>query len=146
MRPEGRAPLWDARAAARQIVAFVGAQSLEDYQHSAMLRSAVERQFQIIGEALNRLSRADPDTASSVPDLPRIVAFRNVLVHGYAAIDDELVWQVATTRVPDLIEVTDQLLAAEGIAVGEAAPAGALKPHWPCSIAICLVMRVAFSP
>lgn len=67
-----------------------------------MLRSAVERQFQIIGEALNRLSKVDPGTADRVPDLARIVAFRNVLVHGYAQIDDALVWEVASTRVPEL--------------------------------------------
>jgi uncharacterized protein with HEPN domain len=75
-----------------------------------MFSSAVERQFQIIGEALNGLSRVDAGTASVIPELARIVAFRNVLVHGYALIDDELVWQVATTRVPRLAETFDRLL------------------------------------
>lgn len=75
-----------------------------------MLKSAVERQFQVIGEALNRLSRVDLATADRVPDLPRIIAFRNVLVHGYATIDDALVWEVATTRVNALVASLDQLL------------------------------------
>jgi uncharacterized protein YutE (UPF0331/DUF86 family) len=46
-----------------------------------------------------------------VPDLPRIVAFRNVLVHGYATIDDVLVWEVAATRVQVLVESMERLLA-----------------------------------
>jgi uncharacterized protein with HEPN domain len=72
--------------------------------------SAVERQFEIIGESLNRLSRIDPPTAANVPDLPRIVAFRNVLVHGYATIDDALVWEVATTPMDSLIATLNRLL------------------------------------
>ena len=47
-----------------------------------MLRSAVERQFEIIGEAFTGLRRVDPSLAATIPDLPRIVAFRNVLIHG----------------------------------------------------------------
>jgi uncharacterized protein with HEPN domain len=70
-----------------------------------MLRSAVDRQFEIVGEALNRLGHADPETAERIEDLPRIVAFRNVLIHGYATIDDAIVWQVATDRLPGLIEL-----------------------------------------
>ena len=78
-----------------------------------MLRSAVERQFEIVGEALNRLSRADPGTADRIGDLPRIVAFRNVLVHGYATIDDAIVWEVATERLPMLIALLGDLLDSE---------------------------------
>jgi uncharacterized protein with HEPN domain len=46
-----------------------------------------------------------------VPDLPRIVAFRNVLVHGHATIDDALVWEVATTRVHGLVDSLERLLS-----------------------------------
>jgi uncharacterized protein with HEPN domain len=75
-----------------------------------MLRSAVERQFEIIGEALGQLRHAAPDLAAAVPDLPRIVAFRNLLIHGYAAIDNRLVWEAATERVHPVIAVLDDLL------------------------------------
>ena len=74
-----------------------------------MLRSA-ERQFEIVGQALGQLGRAEPDLAARVPDLPRIVAFRNVIIHGYAAIDDRLVWEVATERTAPLVAVLDDLL------------------------------------
>jgi uncharacterized protein with HEPN domain len=92
------------------ILDFTAERTRPDYQTEAMLRSAVERQFEIIGEALNRLSRADPLTAAGVEDLPRIVVFRNVLVHGYATIGDVLVWEVATTRIDPLIANPNRLL------------------------------------
>lgn len=75
-----------------------------------MLRSAVERQFEIIDEALNQLSKVDGKLAAQVPDLARIVAFRNILIHGYATVDDALVWQVLTERLPRLADVLRQLL------------------------------------
>ena len=84
--------------------------SFGDYTSDALLRSAVERQFEIVGEALNNLSKVDVQLASSIPGLRRIVAFRNVLIHGYATIDDALVWQVLTTRVPALEKVLSRLL------------------------------------
>ena len=110
MQPEAPALIWDARRAAGRVLEFVAGRSWDDYQEGVMLRSAVERQFQIIGEALNRLSRVDSATADRVPDLARFVAFRNVLVHGYAQIDDALVWEVASTRVPELTDVLAGLL------------------------------------
>lgn len=79
MRPETPGLLWDARRATGLIAQFVADRTWQDYESDPMLRSAVERQFQIIGEALNKLSRLDPSTAAQIPDLSRIVAFRNVL-------------------------------------------------------------------
>ncbi len=52
----------------------------------------MERHFEIIGEALNRLAKLDPDTAGRITDAAQIIAFRNVLIHGYDAIDDSRVW------------------------------------------------------
>ena len=110
MQPETPGLLWDARRATGLIAQFVAHRTWQDYERDPMLRSAVERQFQIIGEALNRLRRLDPSTAAQLSDLPRIVAFRNVLVHGYALIDNELVWEVATTRVVLLADELRELL------------------------------------
>jgi uncharacterized protein with HEPN domain len=100
MLPESRKYLWDVLQAAALIQEFVGGRNLDDYLGDVFLRSAVERQIQIIGEALAQLARRDPETAKTVPELPRVVAFRNILVHRYADVDDELVWGVLGTSLP----------------------------------------------
>lgn len=110
MRPDPRKYLWDAATAAEQARSFAEGRSFDDYLADAMLRAAVERQLEIIGEALNHLSKADPELAAAIPDLPRIVAFRNILIHGYATVDDALVWQVLTERLPELHRVLRHLL------------------------------------
>jgi len=112
MPRDPRAYLWDARRAIALVVEFVTDRSWADYEADPMLRSAVERQFEIVGESLSQLGRAAPDVAARVPDFPRVVAFRNLLIHGYAAIDDRLVWEVATERTAALLVVLDDLLAA----------------------------------
>lgn len=110
MRPDAPALVWDARHAARLVREFITDRTAADYQSDAMLRSAVERQFEIVGEALNKLSKADPETAARLSDLPRLVAFRNILIHGYATIDSAIVWEFATTKVHGLIAAFDALL------------------------------------
>lgn len=110
MRRDPRAYLWDARQAAERVVQFVTGRTWEEYQADALLRSAVERQFEIVGEALNKLRQADARVAAEITDLPRIVAFRNVLIHGYATIDDQLVWEIATERAGPLVETLNRLL------------------------------------
>ncbi len=110
MQPDAPALLWDARRAAQLIQDFIVGHSLDQYERDAMLRSAVERQFEVIREALNKLKRADPDTAARIADLPKIVAFRNILAHGYATIDNVLVWQFANTRLVQLSDALDRLM------------------------------------
>lgn len=66
--------------------------------------------FEIIGEALNKLMRLDPDLASRITDYRRIIAFRNVLIHGYADVDDRIVWGVLTGRLAQLREEVGHLL------------------------------------
>lgn len=94
MHPDADKLLWDAQQAAERVARFTDAKSFADYEADDYLRSAVERQFEIVGEALNQLSRLDPTTAATIAELPRIVAFRNVLTHGYASVDNRIVWGV----------------------------------------------------
>lgn len=84
------------------------------YRASPLIRSATEGQFEIVGEALNRLSKEAPDLANRVPNLRRIVGFRNVLIHGYAVIDDGRVWEIVTTLLPPLRATVTALLTELG--------------------------------
>jgi len=67
-----------------------------------LLRSAVERQLSIIGEAANQSLRHFPEVKHQISDLQKIIAFRNRLIHGYVEISDEIVWAIATVDVPKL--------------------------------------------
>lgn len=102
MHADAEKLLWDAKLAADRAVRFITGKSFADYLHDEFLRSAVERQFEIIGEALNRLGRVDPSTAAAIDELPRVVAFRNILIHGYASVDNKLVWGVIETHLEPL--------------------------------------------
>jgi len=113
MRPESRKYLWDVSQAVDRITRFVAGKTFQAYQADDLLRSAVERQFEIIGESLAQLRTVDAETASSVPESARIVAFRNLLIHGYATVDDKIVWGVVEGNLPQLRDALRRLLAAE---------------------------------
>jgi len=110
MQPDSAKYLWDALTAADLAASFVHGKTFKEYRGDSLLRSAMERQLQVIGEALSQLARRDSATAALVPDLGRIVAFRNMLVHAYATIDDKIVWGLVETRLPDLRETLRTLL------------------------------------
>ena len=113
MRLESKKYLFDIRQAADLIVDFTRGKSFTDFQADAMLRSAVERQFEIIGEALTKLAKIDQATASLISEHGRIIAFRNILIHGYAQIDDRLVWGVLDAKLPTLSQEVNMLLEEE---------------------------------
>lgn len=111
MRLEAKKYLFDIQKAADHLAEFTSGQTLETYVANALLRSAVERQFEIIGEALTQLRKLDPETSARVTDASRIIAFRNILIHGYADVDDRLVWNIVETKLPTLIGEVAKLLA-----------------------------------
>jgi uncharacterized protein with HEPN domain len=112
MPREPKAYLHDMRQAAALIAEFTKGMDFEAYAADAMARAAVERQFEIIGEALGQLAKLDPEIAGRIGEHRRIIAFRNILVHGYAGVDDMLVWDMVVTRLADLRLEVEELLGA----------------------------------
>ena len=112
MQRNRRAYLWDIRNALLLILRFVENRTLDDYRQDPMLRAAVERQFEIIGEALSQLLRRFPVMAMHITQHSEIIAFRNMLVHGYHLVDDSIVWSVIHN---DLLVLNQEIegLAAE---------------------------------
>ncbi|MCC7241013.1 MAG: DUF86 domain-containing protein [Acidobacteria bacterium] len=102
MRREAKKYLLDIQRAATLALEFVTGRTLADYEATPMLRAAVERQCEIMGEALAKLARVDEAVATRIHEHRRIIAFRNILIHGYAEVDHRLVWDVVTTKVPTL--------------------------------------------
>ena len=110
MRLETRKYLYDMQHAAALLREFTSNKTFADYERDAMLRAAVEREFEVIGEAMTQLARVDEGVAASIQGYQRIIAFRNVLIHGYADVDDRLVWDVVETSLPTLAREIDLLL------------------------------------
>ena len=94
--------LYDIRRAADRISKFCNDKNFDDYEANDQLRAAVERQFEISGEALNQLTKKDQAIAAKITAYRHIIAFRNLLIHGYADVDDRLVWDMVQFRLPTL--------------------------------------------
>lgn len=100
----------DIYQACELILTATADQSRAEYEGNRLLQSAVERNFEIIGEALGRIRKVDPPTAAFIPDSSAIIAFRNLLIHGYDFIDNIRVWQIIKADVPRLHEQVAALL------------------------------------
>jgi uncharacterized protein with HEPN domain len=109
MAPELRKYLWDAKEAASRALRFTAGKTLDDYVADELLRAAVERQFLILGEALGRVRQLDPDLAARIADLNQAVALRNQLAHGYAEIDDVIVWGVVAGPLKKMLSELESL-------------------------------------
>jgi len=108
--PEIRKYLFDISQACELLVQFSSGKTFEDYRQDALLRSAIERQFEIVGEALNQAIRLQPGLANQISHSNRIIAFRNRLIHAYASVANEVVWDVLNSYLPRLQEEVRKLL------------------------------------
>ena len=103
--------VWDMLTAARAVVQFVAGRTFEQYANDLLLRSAVERQIEIIGEAARRISRQFRDRHPQIP-WQKIMGQRHVLAHDYGEIKHDRIWRVATVHVPELIAQLEPLVPA----------------------------------
>jgi uncharacterized protein with HEPN domain len=96
------AALFDMLQAAETVLRYVAGKSREDYERGEMLRHAVERNIEVIGEGARRLTDAFRDQHPQVP-WRAIMATRHILAHEYDEIDNDIVWRIISEHVPELI-------------------------------------------
>jgi uncharacterized protein with HEPN domain len=106
--------LFDVLDSGRSVREWCERRTFDEYRQDRQFRRAVEREFEIIGEALARLARADKEAAEAIEDLDRIVGFRNRIIHGYDAVDDAIVWGIAEDYLPRLLVQVSNLLREAG--------------------------------
>ena len=109
MHTDTKKYLYDIQESIISIEKYLGEKRIFSiYQNNKMLRRAIEREFEIIGEAMNKLDKVEPDTP--ITSKKRIISMRNKVIHGYDKIDDEIVWGTIIRHLPILKEEINKLL------------------------------------
>ena len=111
MNDKTRKNLIDILQAAEEIHDFVYGMDFEGYQNTPVTKRAVERDFEIIGEALSRIKNTDSELLEKISEHHRIIGFRNILIHGYDVVDEAIVWQAVTNHLPILIREVKEILS-----------------------------------
>ncbi|MEA3369157.1 MAG: HepT-like ribonuclease domain-containing protein [Candidatus Ratteibacteria bacterium] len=94
--------LYDIQQAIEKIESFLKNKTYAHFVKESLLQSAVERQFEIIGEALYRIKRVDEKFLSKITDSYKIIGFRNVITHGYDILDSRIIWDAIKFNLPKL--------------------------------------------
>ncbi len=102
MTNETRQLLLDVLLSCRAIGRYTAGHDFTAYESNEMVQDAVERRLGIIGEALNRTALLEPNLTERIPELRQIVGLRNRVMHGYDAVDDEIVWDIVKNKLPSL--------------------------------------------
>lgn len=102
--------LYDVQAAAVAILSFTKEKTFEAFATDDLVRSAVERKFEVVGEALRRIRDDDPGIFKQIEFGHDIVGMRNRLIHGYDAVDEVIVWETIEAYLPRLLKEVNALL------------------------------------
>jgi uncharacterized protein with HEPN domain len=102
--------LYDIKSAIEEIDSFLESKpaDFENYKNDTLLKRAIERNLEIIGEAINRILREDPDF--QIENAKRIVGLRNQIIHGYDAVSDESIWGIIVNHLPPLRKEIEKLI------------------------------------
>ena len=102
--------LYDIKESIDSIDEYLGdKRDFFEYKRNKLLRRGVERELEIIGEAINRILEIDPDI--EISEARRIVDLRNWVIHGYDKVDDTIIWGIISRDLPQLKKQVDKLLA-----------------------------------
>lgn len=102
--------LFDILNSILEIESFVDFEetNFQDYSSDIKTKRAVERNLEIIGEAVNRISKKDENL--EITDKRKIISVRNRIIHGYDQVSDELIWSIITQYLPVLEKEVRQYL------------------------------------
>ncbi|MCK9205893.1 MAG: DUF86 domain-containing protein [Salinivirgaceae bacterium] len=94
--------LYDIKAAIDEIDSyFINREKrFEEYRKETILKRAIERNLEIIGEATNRIMKEEPNF--SLKNARRIISLRNQIIHGYDSVSDENIWGIIVNHIPEL--------------------------------------------
>ncbi len=112
MNDEVRKLLFDVMLASEDIINFTNGLDYSGFLKNKMVQKAVEREFEIIGEPLNRIKKVNSEIMENISEHHRIIGFRNILTHGYDVIDEKLVWDAVTIHLPILQKEIKKLIEA----------------------------------
>lgn len=102
--------LYDIIDGCEFLLDFTKDKTVEDYKSDRAFRSAVERELQIIGEAITQLDSVNPETAEKISEHRNIIGFRNMLVHGYDKLNPDTVWNVIEVKLGNLLNQSRELI------------------------------------
>ncbi|MCE1198450.1 MAG: DUF86 domain-containing protein [Marinilabiliales bacterium] len=101
--------LFDIKESITSIEEYLGGKrDFNRYTSDKMLRRAIEREFEIIGEAMSRIGKLDPTL--DISGKMQIISMRNRVIHGYDKIDNEIVWGILVRHLPTLKTEVENLL------------------------------------
>jgi len=104
--------LFDIVEAINSINEYIGTpRQFIDYENNKQLRRSVEREIEIIGEAVNRIKKEMPEL--EIINSKQIIATRNRVAHAYDAVDNAIIWGIVINHLPGLKQEVEQLLNQE---------------------------------
>jgi uncharacterized protein with HEPN domain len=104
--------LFDIKAGIEEIDDFFNEEERDflKYKQNVMLKRAVERNLEIIGEAVNRIVTRDSSFVDRISNAKSIIGLRNQVIHAYDSISDENIWSILTNHLPKLRTEVDTLV------------------------------------
>ncbi|NSW93772.1 MAG: DUF86 domain-containing protein [Bacteroidales bacterium] len=102
--------LYDVKLAIDEIDSYfeTEAKTYENYRNNSILKRAIERNLEIIGEAVNRIMKDNPEF--KIENAKRIIGLRNQIIHGYDSVSDENIWGIITLYLPKLKSEVNSLI------------------------------------